>query len=382
MIISTVEELSIYLPTHRMGSLDAMQGFFDNSQHDFLLDKVGKPLMRAVEKEYEGLTDKMILLPQNVSEHTPWHKLIVLCQRAIVFDALMRAADVSTVSVNNSGINIVSTGDFEKADKDSLSRYKNRCNIEAHSAVNRLLVQLEEWAQEFSLSTGETTNVESNESTEVGNNETAEELAPEQPIEPCPESVIIELWRKSRYYYLADGLFINTASKFNEYIDIYDSREKFIQLLPDLRYCQEVILRPELGDALTDDLIERIQTGKLNKHQADAVTMLQRTLSLYVEARNKMFKRPEARDEAMLNLRISISYISTHQEQFGEAVKTSPFYQSPVIDQQKPDVSGTTFGSATPPMIGGMAQAEQKNPAEPWENNRPGNALFISHPIE
>lgn len=374
MIISTVEELSIYLPTHSMNNLDAMQGFFDNSQHDFLLDKVGKPLMRAAEKEYEALQDKNVLLPQNASEQTPWHKLIVLCQRAIVFDAFMRSADISSVSVNNSGINIVSTGDYENADKDSLSRYKSRCNIEAHSAVNRLLIQLEEWAQECSTHQEENTEVENNESGNVGTNEPTNE--------PTPELAIVELWRKSRYYYLADGLFINTATKFNEFIDIYDNREKFIQLLPDLRYCQEIILRPELGDALTDDLITCSQTGTLNKDQSKAIVMLQRTIALYVEARNKMFKRPEARDEAMMNLRLSIAYISTHQEQFGEAVKSSPFYQPPTSEQQKTEVSGIASGSATPPMIGGVAQAETKNPAEPWKNNRPDNALFISHAIE
>lgn len=374
MIISTVEELSIYLPAHAMGNLDAMQGFFDNSQHDFLLDKVGKPLMRAVEKEYEAIQDKLILLPQNTSEQTPWHKLIVLCQRAIVFDAFMRSADISSVSVNNSGINIVSTGDYDNADKDSLARYKSRCNIEAHSAVNRLLIQLEEWAQEFSIHKEERTEVANNEGGNVGNNEPTNE--------PTPELAIVELWRKSRYYYLADGLFINTASKFNEFIDIYDNREKFIQLLPDLRYCQEIILRPELGDALTDDLITCSQTGTLNKDQSKAIVMLQRTIALYVEARNKMFKRPESRDEAMMNLRLSIAYISTHQEQFGEAIKSSPFYQPPTSEQQKTEVPGVASGSATPPMIGGVAQAETKNPAEPWKNNRSGNALFITHAIE
>lgn len=382
MIISTIEELSIYLPTHSMSNLDAMQGFFDNSQHDFLLDKVGKPLMSAIEKEYTDLQDKFILLPQNADLQSAWHKLIVLCQRAVVFDALMRSADISTVSVNNSGINIVSTGDFENADKDSLGRYKTRCNIEAHSAVNRLLVHLEELAQEFAPKTETTTKVATNESAKVVTNGQTEEPEPEQPIAPAPEAIIVELWRKSRYYYLADGLFINTASKFNEYIDIYDSREKFIQLLPDLRYCQEIILRPELGDALTDDLVACYQTGALNKHQSEAVVKLQRTLALCVESRNKMFKRAEARDEAMMNLRLCIAYISNHQAEFGEAVKTSPFYQPSAAEQQKPEAPGVASVSATPPMIGGVAQAARKDPAEPWKNNRPGNALFISHAIE
>ena len=111
---------------------------------------------------------------------------------------------------------------------------------EAHAAVDRLLVTLEEWAEE------------------VGKYD-AEDLSEEQQ----EKKDITELWRQSRYYYLADGLFINTARKLNEFIDIYESREKFIQLLPDLRYVNEFVLRTELGDTLTDYLLEQMRNGAL-----------------------------------------------------------------------------------------------------------------------
>lgn len=379
MIIKTVEELRIYLPTHAMDNLDAMMGFFDNSEHDFLLEKVGKPLLNEIQKQYDALEDVLILLPQNASKQNEWHKLIVLCQRAVVFDAFMRAADISAVSVNNSGINAVSSGDYDVADKDALSRYKSRCSIEAHSAINRLLVQLEEWAQESLFPTPEQPDETPESPAESLAEETTEAVEDTTTNVENYKTTIVDLWRKSRYYYLADGLFINTASRFNEYIDIYESREKFIQLLPDLRYCQELMLRPELGDDLTDDLVEKMQTGTANTSQSAVIKKLQRTLALFVEARNKMFKRPEAKDEAIMNLRLAVAYIQAHQSDFGEAIKTSPIYQAPK-EETKPEDDTSEY--AAPPMIGCADGRPKKNPAEPWKNNRSGNAIFITPSIE
>jgi len=335
MIISTLDELTMHLPTHAMQSIARMMGFFESSTHDFLLEKVGKPLYRAIEEKYES-TDIDLLLPHNAKHRSAWEQLIVLCQKPIVYDAFMRAAGISAVSINESGINIVSTDDYDNANEKSISTYKSTCRTEAHAGINRLLIQLEEWAQEFGT------------------------WEPEKEGDTPPdEAVIVELWRRSRYYYLADGLFINTATKFNEFVDIYESREKFIQMLPDIRYCQEMILRPELGDDLTDDLIKQYQTGQLNTEQKRAVVRLQRALALHVEARSKLFKRPEAKDEAIGNTKEAMEYIAAHQDAFGEAVKASPFYKKPQ-----------------------PVNPEPVNPAPKWENNRKGNALFITKPVE
>lgn len=338
MIISTIEELTMHLPTHNIQNVDRMMGFFESSTNDFLLEKIGKPLYRAMEGTYESIDDINILLPHNAKNRSAWHQLIVLCQKPVVYDAFMRAAGISAVSVNDSGINIVSTDDYENAGKDPLALYKATCRTEAHAGINRLLIQLEEWAQEF------------------GAWEPEEE---DEDKTPPDEAVIVELWRKSRYYYLADGLFINTATKFNEFVDIYESREKFIQMLPDIRYCQKMILRPELGRELTDDLIERYQTGKLNEEQQEAVSLIQLALALHVEARSKLFKRSDAKDEAIGNTKEAIKYIAEHQDAFGEAVKSSPFYKEPQPVNTKP-----------------------VNAVPKWENNRKGNALFITKPVE
>lgn len=339
MLLTTTTELRQYLPAHQLDSLDGLTGFIDNSEHDFLLEKIGAPLYKALIEHYEEISDKDSILPGR-SNLTPWHQLIHLCQRPIAFDTFYRAADVQAVSTNASGLNIVATDGYDAADTDVIERYKKRLNQEAHKGIDRLLVTLEEWAEDLSS--------------------LAEGTEPDE--ETKEKKNIIDLWRKSRYFYLAEGLFINTARKLNEFIDFYESREKFIQLLPDLRYCQEFVIRPELGDALTDDLMAKMQKGKLSDVERKAVRMAQYALALKVESRSKLFNRAEAKDEAIGAMTRMTDYLKANQSSLdAEAVKTSPFYEAPK-EEVKP--------------------IETEKPVEKWKNNRRGNKLFVISAIE
>lgn len=335
LILTTPEELRQYHPAHVLSTLDGYIGFIRSSQTQFLTPFVGKPLFNAVLAKYGSFYDKTELLADN--EFTPWQELIYLCQGPVAFDMAYRAADVSSVSLNDSGLNIVETGGYEKADKEDKESYKKRMYKEAHAAIDRLLVTLEEWAEEVGATDPEDLSDELQE-----------------------KKAIVTLWRQSRYYYLAEGLFINTARKLNEFIDIYESREKFIQLLPDLRYCNEFVIRPELGDALTDNLIRKQQDGALSSVEVQAVYLAQYALALKVEERSPLFKRPEAKDEAIGAIKRMVDYIAAHQSDFDEeAIRTAPFYQEPKPQPQQPD-----------------------KPVEPWRNNRRGNKLFVTRPIE
>jgi hypothetical protein len=335
MLLTTPQELRQYLPTHVIESLEPLYGFIDNSEHDFLLEKIGKPLYAELTKVYDELIDKDEILPGG-NNQTPWMQLIHLCQRPVAFDMLYRAADVSAVSVNESGLNVIDSEGYDNADEKTIDRYKKRLNQEAHRGIDRLLYTLEEWAEELSQE-------EQSEDTEE-------------------KQTIIDLWRKSRYFYLAEGLFINTARKLNEFIDFYESREKFIQLLPDLRYCQEFVLRPEIGDALTDNLMGKMQNGELTEIESKAVRLAQYALALKVEARSTLFKRAEAKDEAAGAMTRLVDYLRTNQSDLdAEAVKTSPFYEAPKA-------------VATP--------TEPEKPVDPWKNNRKGNKLFVARAIE
>ena len=343
MLINTLEELRMYFPSHNIDQIDTMRGALDNSEHDFLLEKLGQHLWAETTKRYKDMNYDTHLDPRHADSYTPWHKLVTLCQRAVVFDAMGRMADIIVLNVNGSGINRTATTDYNVASKDEIKAFKTSCTQEAHAAINRLLCQLEEWSQ------------------------TTTPLAADSTDPETPQQTIVRLWRSSRYYYLADGLLINTASMFHRFVDIYDNREKFIRLLPDISYCQDLVIRPELGDTLMDHLMTRIQTAQLTASEERAVTYLRRALALFVEGRNKLFKRPEARDEGMMNLQTAIRWMATHADDFGEAITTAPFYQAPA------PVAPTTTAEPCP--------NQPPTPPAEWENNRPGNHMFVSNGI-
>ena len=319
MIISTPEELRLYLPTHVLDDISNVYGAFDNSVHDFLRERIGAQLLERVEAYYkehyllEDGTPNEAAIHDDLLQHSTeaFPALISLCQRCVVFDAFARLADIQTLSVNDAGINMVETKGYDAAPDKTIANYKAQMIKEAHSASNRLLIWLEEAQKSIAGSDKES-----------------------------DLSVIVSLWKKSAYYYYADGLLFNTATEFGLFVNIYDSREKFIQLLPDIRYCQETHLDAELGEELLLDLINKRKTGELNTIEAKAYVKLQRALSLMVEARSQLFKRAEAKDEAQGQLRLALEFIRRNYLSFDkEAMKLSPI--NPPSEQDEAPTGGT-----------------------------------------
>lgn len=354
MLITIPEELTQYVPNHVVEDIRILYGFIDNSEHDFLIERVGRPLYKQICRKYEAVLNKDEMLPGEMVKLSPWKELIRLCQRCVAYDTLYRSADVMGISINDAGMNVVTSANYDTVTKEQKESYKTRCNIEAHRAIDRLLVQLEEWAELL------------NDETEEWEEEEREEA-----------DAIIALWRKSRYYYLADGLFINTAKVFNEYVNIYENREKFITLLPDLRYCQEMVIRPELGDKLTYALLKKMQDGTATDAEKEAIHKIRRTLSLKVEERNAMFNRKDAKSEAILSMKMLLEYLQKHSEEMPEEIKESPFYEEPchpedlVIPEEE---STNTFI--------GIPQDYRPEEERRWRNNRRGNKLFVTRSIE
>ena len=252
MLITTISELRLASPAHALDSIDGLVGFIDNSEHDFLEDKLGTPLYDALCQWY----DENPAVRSSVSDYQTgyWNRLLLLAQRCVAFDALGRAIGMQAISVNNAGINMSIADDYPAPDKNgkTIDLYRDTCTKEAHAALNQLLRQLEQWCKEQPhhqpLSEGE--GSDSSESTVLSDSVAEREE-------------IVALWKESRYYYLAAALLIPSCEVLQSYLNIYDSREKFIQLLPDLRFIQEEIIANSIGEDLLKVVIDFARDGKL-----------------------------------------------------------------------------------------------------------------------
>ena len=269
MIITTIQELRLVSPSHALDSIDGLVGFIDNSEHDFLEDKLGTPLYNALCQWY----DQSPTMRSSVSDYQTgyWNRLLLLAQRCVAFDALGRAIGMQVISVNNAGINMSIADDYPKADDKAMQTYRDTCTKEAHAALNQLLRQLEQWCKEQPhpqpLSEGEG----SEDSSAPDDDATVPDGSPSgATADDSERSEIVTLWHQSRYYYLAAALLIPSCEVLQSYLNIYDSREKFIQLLPDLRFIQEEIVANSIGEDLLKVVIDFARDGKLPASEESA----------------------------------------------------------------------------------------------------------------
>lgn len=357
LLITTPEELRAFLPSHTYRNLDTIRGFLVNSQNTFLRQRIGQPLLTELLRQYALIApilppvvpsapyypvcqcpvhdDASVPTDETVPEGSPeglpapdapasattspWAILSILCQRCIVYDAQARSADIRALTDNDMGMNVAESDNFDAANDKRVDRYKLQLIKEAHAATDLLLTQLEDWQREAAQLTTATPDTLENPDL----SDTAPALTPHQQA----ITRIIDLWRQSDTYPLTDGLLFNTATEFNKYIDIYNSRERFVELLPDIRYCQELHLESEIGTDLLAWFQQGHRAGTLPPSGEKAYEKLQRTLSLYVEARSSMFKRQDARDEAAGYMRLTNNFITAHQLDFDrKAMSTSPLF--------------------------------------------------------
>ena len=363
MLISTTEELRLYSPANAIDHIDTIQGYIASSEKDTLLEKLGTPLYEALVKYYRDLRnseDGISTFIQSVTkgeDMPPYAQLLTVCQRIITFDALGRAIDIQAVSVNGSGVNISTADDYGKADDKAIAAYKSTCIKETHAAINALLVLLEQWYKEVTPTNPDNplapapaatvTDDSPSGSSDDNSADSGSAAAPSADEALATEKAeIAALWVQSRYFYLAASLIIPSAIVLQEYLNIYDSREKFITMLPDLRYIQEDIIAPIIGEDFLDYLIECSQktdnsvlAGSASEKDVKLlrriIHKLRKAVAHHLEARTMQLKTTDPRRETARNEAVRLTtdlseYLQQHQpdmpEKALEAFASSPLY--------------------------------------------------------
>ena len=357
MILTTIQELRFHSPAHALDSIDGLVGFIDNSEHDFLEDKLGTPLYVRLQQWYDANQHQMSQVSAPAvgdSQLSPFNRLCLLAQRCVAFDALGRSVGMQVVSVNNSGVNQMVADDYVKPSEKDIETYRNTCTTEAHAALNQLLRQLELWCSDAS----DVSAVSDVRGPVPGRKQTrakapARDLSPDigdlsPDIAERPTSnddianelqEIVELWRQSRYYYTAAQLLLPSCVVLQQYLNIYDSREKFIQLLPDLDFIQEEILAPAVGEDFMDYLVNYTGDSKL-LHRI--VHKLRKTMACMLEGRTSVLRvtkerKVVAHDEGVRLLGQLREYCQQHQpdiltalgDDHADIYRHSPMYVEP-----------------------------------------------------
>lgn len=269
MILFTNQELRLHIPSNAVDEVANLQGMLDNSEKDFLKPRLGASLYDRLCKYYASIEPGDFcdtVINGNYTDN-PWSELLLYAQRMIVNDAMAQNIEKQALSVNGSGINVASSNDFAVATKDQIAQGKESYRQSAMTSLNNMLSLLEGWAKELNtpmLIEG------AGDGTEGSNAATEQHRAIEK---------IVTLWQESKYYYYHKDLLFPTCESLQPYLDIYGNRDKFVRLIPDMRFIQSEYLEEAFGEDFIPRLLQASEDDKMLKkaRQLVAAYLKQRT---------------------------------------------------------------------------------------------------------
>lgn len=294
MILFTNQELRLQIPSNAVDEVANLQGMLDNSEKDFLKPRLGTSLYDRLCKYYASIepADFCDTIINGTYTDNPWSELLVYAQRMVANDAMAQNVEKQILSINGSGINVASSSDFAAATKDQIAQGKGSYRETAMISLNNMLSLLEGWAKkintpmpietsgdnaEGSAPSDGSNQGSSSEGTDSGNDAATEaETKRHEAIEE-----IVTLWQESKYYFYHKGLLFPTCDSLYPYLDIRDSRDKFIRLIPDMRFIQSEYLEEAFGEDFIPRLLQADEDDKmLDKARHLVVAYLQQRTSV------------------------------------------------------------------------------------------------------
>lgn len=350
MILSTTKELRLHIPSNAIDEISSLQGILDNSEKDFLRDKLGDSLYNRLCEYYQTISPDDFFMAVSNGEHSqqPWMQLLLMAQRMVTYDAMSRFAYTQALSINGAGINMASSDDYGTASKDLLDKSVQGYKREAMVSLNQMLVMLEGWARKMETPAP------------IADAGTKEPLPTEPEGEPSPTEPedeqhkaieeISVLWQESQYYYLHHDLLIATCADLQQYLDIYESREKFIRLLPDLHFIQDEYI----SEAIGEDTVQRL-LHTTDPNDKPLLRKVRRLMVAHLEERTTILTIDKARRAAAHNEAIALRTSVLRLMEMRKAVDA--------VNNTPTDKPSTNTTDST---------------GKGYENNQPDSKIFVS----
>lgn len=340
MILSTIKELRLHIPSNAIDEISSLQGILDNSEKDFLRDKLGDSLYHRLCEYYQTVSPDDFYMAVSNGEHAqqPWMQLLLMAQRMVIYDAMSRFAYTQALSINGTGINVASSDDYGTASKDLLDKGVQGYKREAMVSLNQMLVMLEGWARKMATPAA----IAEADSTDPPTTE------PKDEQHKAIEEISL-LWQESQYYYAHHDLLIATCADLQQYLDIYENREKFIRLLPDLHFIQDEYI----SEAIGEDTVQRLLHTD-NPNDKPLLRKVRRLMVAHLEERTTILTIDKARRAAAHNEAIALRSSVLRLMEMRKAADAA---------NTTPDNPSTNTTDST---------------SKGYENNQPDSKIFVS----
>lgn len=383
MILFTNQELRLHLPSNAVDEVANLQGMLDNSEKDFLKPRLGASLYDRLCKQYASIDPSVFCdaVTDGTYTNDPWSELLVYAQRMVANDAMAQNVEKQVLSINGSGINVASSSDFAVATKDQIAHGKGSFRETAMTSLNNMLSLLEGWAKEVNTpmpieadgdgTEGSTPSEGSNqgsssegtdEGTDSGKDDAAEaEAKKHEAIEE-----IVTLWQESKYYYYHRDLLFPTCESLYPYLDIRDNRDKFIRLIPDMRFIQSEYLEEAFGEDFIPRLLQASEDDKMLKKARELV-------AAYLKERTSVINfdkltRSTAHNDA-ITVRESIHRFLKKEE--AEAQAKLDAYK----DESSSDGSSSSSSTSN---ASSASSSDSRDGSEGYDNNQKGSRIFVT----
>jgi hypothetical protein len=244
-------------------------------------------------------------------------RLIRICQQIEFYKMLSHKAGLLTVSFNEGGgMNIVTAEGYDPADEKRMERVVKDAFMSAGRATDSLLLFLEADAK--------------------------------------GERLFTEKWQDADAFYLHKDLLFQTARVLNEYLDIKGERMAYVQLVRDIRFCQNTYLKPRIGGKLLAAVIEYANLGGKTAENTDGdgtaeanssffilhsslfdelLGYLRTALAFYVESRRttlgpkeEKLARRDSMTDAQQAMAMACQFVEDNLDALGEAAVDTPIY--------------------------------------------------------
>ena len=134
-------------------------------------------------------------------------------------------------------------------------------------------------------------------------------------------------------FYLHKDLFFQTARVLNEYLDIKGERMAYVQLVRDIRFCQDTYIEPRIGEKLLAAAIDCANNGSENGGIKVLLKKLRTSLAFYVESRRttlgpkeEKLARRDSMTDAQQAMAMACKFIEDNLDALGDAAVGTPIY--------------------------------------------------------
>ena len=378
MILFTNQELRLHLPSNAVDDVANLQGMLDNSEKDFLKPRLGESLYYRLCKYYASIEPSDFcdtVINGNYTDN-PWSELLVYAQRMVANDAMAQNVEKQVLSINGSGINVASSSDFAAATKDQIAQGKGSFRETAMTSLNNMLSLLEGWARKVNTpmsieaegdgAEGSTPSDGSNqgsssEGTDSGNDTATEaETKRHEAIEE-----IVTLWQESKYYYYHKNLLFPTCESLYPFLDIRDNRDKFIRLIPDMRFIQSEYLEEAFGE----DFIPRLLQASEDDKMLDKARKL---VAAYLKERTSVINFDKLTRSTAHNDAITV------RESIHRLLKKEEAEKQAKLDAAKAESAAEGSSSSSTSNASSASSSDNKGGSEGYDNNQEGSRIFVT----